>query len=168
MMLFAPPLLQQAENMLKQLRAQHLTLATAESCTGGLVSALLTEISGSSDVLTHGYVTYANAAKISMLQVSATLIETHGAVSEEVARAMAEGAQKISGARIAVAITGIAGPNGGTATKPVGLVHIACARDGLPTLHVAQQFSGDRSTVRLQAVAASLELVGRQLSSVSS
>jgi nicotinamide-nucleotide amidase len=164
MSLFPEALTKDAEHLLQQLRAQKMTLTTAESCTGGLVSALLTEISGSSDVFTHGYITYANAAKIAMLGVDATLIETHGAVSEEVARAMAEGALRVAGAHVAVAITGIAGPNGGTATKPVGLVHIACARDGCATLHVAQQFSGDRSTVRLQAVAASLELVGRQIS----
>jgi nicotinamide-nucleotide amidase len=84
-------------------------------------------------------------------------------VSEEVARAMAEGAMKTSGATLAVAVTGIAGPSGATANKPVGLVHIACARAGFPTLHLAQRFSGDRSTVRMQAVTAVLELVQRQL-----
>ena len=165
MTLFAAPLLQSAEQLLQQLRAQKLTLATAESCTGGLVSALLTEISGSSDVFTHGYITYANAAKIGMLGVEKSLIETHGAVSEPVARAMAEGAVRAAKADIAIAITGIAGPSGGTADKPVGRVHIACARGGFTTLHTAHHFSGDRTSVRLQAVSAGLELVGRHIDS---
>ncbi len=163
MTFFAAPLLHDAQTLLQQLRTKNLTLATAESCTGGLVSALLTEIAGSSDVFTHGYITYANAAKIAMLGVPQHLIETHGAVSEEVARAMAEGAQRASGASIAVAITGIAGPSGGTENKPVGLVHIACARDGSATLHAAQQFAGNRGQVRLQAVEAALALVRRQV-----
>lgn len=163
MTFFAAPLLYNAEQLLQRLRAQGLTLATAESCTGGLVSALLTEIAGSSDVFTHGYITYANAAKISMLGVPQNLIETHGAVSEEVARAMAEGAQRASGASVAVAITGIAGPSGATATKPVGLVHVACARSGFRTLHHVCQFSGNRSGVRLQAVEAALALVAQQV-----
>jgi nicotinamide-nucleotide amidase len=164
MSLFAADMLQKAEELLQQLRAQKLTLATAESCTGGLLSALLTEIAGSSDVFTHGYVTYANAAKIGMVGVDATLIATHGAVSEEVARVMAEAAQKKSESSLAVSITGIAGPGGATATKSVGLVHIACAREEAATLYVAQQFSGNRSEVRLQAAAAALVLVGQQIS----
>ena len=164
MSLFPREMLQQAEILLQQLRARGLTLATVESCTGGLVSAVLTEITGSSDVFTHGYITYANAAKTGMVGVSGTLLKTYGAVSKEVASAMAEGALKASGANVSVAITGIAGPGGATAGKPVGLVHIASARDGFSTLHAAQQFSGDRSTVRLQAVTAALELVQHHLS----
>lgn len=156
-------MLHQAEMLLQQLRARSLTLATAESCTGGLISALLTEIPGSSDVFTHGYVTYANAAKTGMIGVPESLINTNGAVSKEVAIAMAEAAQKTSGADVAIAVTGIAGPGGATKDKPVGLVHLACARAGFSTLHAAQQFSGDRSTVRLQAATAALELVGQQL-----
>jgi len=163
MTLFSAPLLHHAENLLQQLREKKLTLATAESCTGGLVSALLTEISGSSDVFSYGNITYANATKMGMLGVEKSLIETHGAVSEAVARAMAQGAQKTSGASVAVAITGIAGPNGATADKPVGLVHIACARVGVVTLHEVHQFAGDRTSVRLQAVAAALALVGQML-----
>jgi nicotinamide-nucleotide amidase len=161
--MFPSEMLRHAETVLQQLRARGMTLATAESCTGGLVSALLTEIAGSSDVFTHGYITYANAAKTAMVGVSESMLKTYGAVSEEVACVMAQGAMNASGTTLAVAITGIAGPSGATATKPVGLVHIACARDGFSTLHMAQQFSGDRSTVRLQAVTAALELVQRQL-----
>jgi nicotinamide-nucleotide amidase len=162
MSIFSVELVQRVENVLQQLRAQKLTLATAESCTGGLVSALLTEISGSSDVFTHGFVTYANAAKIVMLGVPHTLLEAYGAVSEEVACAMAEGALRVANADVAIAITGIAGPSGATVTKPVGLVHIACARVGFSTLHHAQQFTGARSAVRLQAVEVALALVERQ------
>jgi nicotinamide-nucleotide amidase len=160
---FAPELLREAEHLLHQLRAQKLTLATAESCTGGLLSALITEIAGSSDVFAHGYITYANAAKTAMIGVPKALIETHGAVSEQVAISMAEGVLKTSGADLAVAITGIAGPGGATAAKPVGLVHIACARRGEATHHIAQQFSGDRAAVRLQAVKAAMDLVGQQV-----
>ena len=162
--MFSSELLHSAEILLQGLRARNLTLTTAESCTGGLLSALLTEIPGSSDVFTHGYITYANAAKQSMVGVDEALLKTHGAVSKEVASAMAEGALNASGANLSVSITGIAGPGGATAGKPVGLVHIASARNGFSTLYAAQQFSGDRATVRLQAVAAALELLQQQLS----
>jgi nicotinamide-nucleotide amidase len=161
--LFPPALTQKAENLLIALRSRNLTLATAESCTGGLVAGLLTEIPGASDMFTHGFVTYANAAKEAMVGVRAALIKTHGAVSEEVARAMAEGAQAKAGSSMALAVTGIAGPGGATKDKPVGLVHIAAARAGHATLHRAFRFSGDRTTVRLQAVEAALELVQYQL-----
>lgn len=163
MSLFPRELLGDADNLLRHLRAQRMTLATAESCTGGLLSALLTEIPGSSAVFTHGFVTYANEAKSDMLNIPAPLIAVYGAVSEEIAMAMARDAQKKSEATISVAITGIAGPGGATASKPVGTVHIACARRDHPTLHEKFQFAGDRSSVRLQAVAAALELVWRQM-----
>ena len=163
--MFSFELLNNAEQVLEQMRARKLTLTTAESCTGGLLSALITEIAGSSDVFTHGYITYANAAKTAMIGVSESLIHTYGAVSEPVAVAMAEGALNTSGASISIAITGIAGPGGATATKPVGLVHFASARVGGETLHSVQQFSGDRATVRLQAVKAAVELVARQANS---
>jgi nicotinamide-nucleotide amidase len=107
--------------------AKMTMFATAESCTGGMVAAAITDISGSSGVFDRGFVTYSNAAKTEMLGVSSNLLETHGAVSEEVARAMAQGALAHSNATLAVAITGIAGPGGGSATKPVGLVHFVCA-----------------------------------------
>ena len=114
--------------MLADARAQKLRIATAESCTGGLIAGLLTEIPGSSDVFERGFVTYSNRAKQDMLGVPGDLIGDHGAVSEAVARVMAEGAVENSSAHMAVAVTGIAGPGGGTAVKPVGLVHIAAAR----------------------------------------
>ena len=122
-----------AENVLEACRARGLKLATAESCTGGLIAALLTSIAGSSDVFERGFVTYSNEAKNEMIGVPAELIERHGAVSSQVAQAMAEGAIRYSQAGLAVAVTGIAGPGGGSAAKPVGLVHIAGARgsDGM-------------------------------------
>ncbi len=120
-----------ARRVLDAARANGLTIATAESCTGGLVGAALTAIAGSSDVFERGFITYSNAAKTAMIGVPASLIEVRGAVSAEVAAAMAEGALNASGAGLAVAITGVAGPGGGTAQKPVGLVHLAAvARDG--------------------------------------
>lgn len=160
---FQPELLRTAEHVLQQARAKNLTLTTAESCTGGLLSALLTEIAGSSDVFSHGYITYANAAKTAMLGVDETLLHTHGAVSEPVARAMAEGALAASGASISIAITGIAGPGGASADKPVGLVHMACAGVGETTLHQRHCFTGDRAAIRLEAVKAAIALVGEQI-----
>lgn len=163
MSIFSHKLLCEAEYLLRRMRTQKLTLATAESCTGGLLSALITEIPGSSDVFTHGFVTYADAAKIALLCVPQFLIDNHGAVSAQVAIAMAEGALKITGASVAASITGIAGPGGAALDKPVGLVHIACARAGCATLHLARHFSGERGEIRLQAVAAALELAVRQV-----
>jgi len=149
-----------AARLLEALRARALKLATAESCTGGLIAGLLTEIAGSSDVLERGFVTYSNDAKCQMLGVPAALLAAHGAVSEPVARAMAEGALARSGADVAVAVTGVAGPGGGSAEKPVGLVHLAAARRGAATLHRECRF-GDvgRGEVRLRSVAAALALV---------
>ncbi len=133
-------LVKEAEALLAACRARGVTLATAESCTGGLIAAILTEVAGSSDVFERGFVTYSNAAKSEALGVPSALIETHGAVSAEVARAMAEGALKNSRADIAVAVTGVAGPGGGTPEKPVGLVHFGAARRGGKTLHHEQRF----------------------------
>jgi nicotinamide-nucleotide amidase len=161
--MFSPELLHTAEMVLHSFRGRGLTLATAESCTGGLLSALLTEISGSSEVFTHGYITYANAAKSAMLGVKEWHIRSHGAVSEKVAIAMAEGALKTSGASVSIAITGIAGPGGATREKPVGLVHIASARKGFSVMEMEHHFSGDRAEVRLEAVKAAMELLQRQL-----
>jgi nicotinamide-nucleotide amidase len=137
---------------------RHLSLATAESCTGGLIAACLTEIPGVSQVFRGGFVTYANEAKTAELAVPKELIDRVGAVSEEVARAMAEGALKRLDADLAVSVTGIAGPDGGTPAKPVGLVHIAAARKGKPTVHERHQFPGDRQAVRLSSVEAALKL----------
>lgn len=148
-----------AGELLTRFRAKKLRLVTAESCTGGLVAGALTEIPGSSDVLERGYVTYSNAAKQSDLNVHAAVLEKHGAVSEETARAMAEGALNASPADISVAITGVAGPGGGSPEKPVGLVHFAAARRGGKTLHREMRF-GDpgRSEIRRRSVLAALEL----------
>ncbi len=134
-------------------------LATAESCTGGLVAALLTDVPGSSAAFERGFVTYSNAAKAEMLGVDPALIAAEGAVSEAVARGMASGVLAHSRADAAVSITGVAGPGGGTAAKPVGLVHFACARRGGSVVAVERRF-GDigRSAVRLASVAEALGL----------
>jgi nicotinamide-nucleotide amidase len=116
-----------AERVLNACRARGWTLATAESCTGGLVAGALTDIAGSSDVVDRGFVTYSNAAKMAMLGVSEETLDTYGAVSEQTAGAMAKGALERAGVDLAVSITGIAGPGGGSATKPIGLVHFAAA-----------------------------------------
>lgn len=152
-----------AAQILQQCQASGLTFATAESCTGGLISALITSVSGASSVFTHGFVTYANEAKTDMLGVSAALIAEFGAVSAPVACAMAEGACVKAQAQLAVSVTGIAGPTGGSAEKPVGLVHIACAGDMLETLHIQHIFTGNREQIRLQAVQAALQLVQKAL-----
>ena len=128
-------LVKEAAALLEACRSRGLKIATAESCTGGLIAAILTEVPGSSNVFERGFVTYSNEAKAEQLGVPAELIAKHGAVSEEVARAMAAGALKHSRADIAVAVTGVAGPGGGTSAKPVGLVHIAAARRGGSTEH---------------------------------
>jgi nicotinamide-nucleotide amidase len=157
--MFSAALLACAEKLLADARGKSLKIATAESCTGGLIAGLLTEIAGSSDVFERGFVPYSNQAKEEMLGVPGALIRQHGAVSEAVARAMAEGVIRNSAAQLTVAVTGIAGPGGGSADKPVGLVHIAAAR-GETVLHRECRF-GDigRSEVRLATVAASLELL---------
>jgi nicotinamide-nucleotide amidase len=130
-------------------------IATAESCTGGLVAAAMTSVAGSSDWFDRGFVTYSNQAKHDMLGVPHALIEQHGAVSEEVARAMAEGALMHSGAQVALSITGIAGPGGGSDAKPVGLVWHGFAvprHDAAPVLHsISKLYAGDRAAVRAQA-----------------
>jgi nicotinamide-nucleotide amidase len=158
--MFSPDLLARAEHLLTTARAGGVRIATAESCTGGLIAALLTEIPGASDVFGRGFVTYSNKAKEDMLGVPAATLRQHGAVSEPVARLMAEGAIRNSTAQLSVAVTGIAGPGGGTEEKPVGLVHIAVARAGEPTLHRECRF-GDigRGEIRLASVAAALEML---------
>ena len=155
-----PELKQRAAALLKAYEQRGLKIATAESCTGGLVAALLTEIAGSSAVVERGFVTYSNEAKTELIGVPADLIAAHGAVSEPVARAMAEGALAHSRAHVAVAITGIAGPGGATATKPVGLVHFGLARRGAPILHLERRY-GDlgRKIVRRRAVEDALGLL---------
>jgi nicotinamide-nucleotide amidase len=150
-----------AEDLLAHLRRQRLRLATAESCTGGLIAASLTEIAGSSDVVERGFVVYSNEAKSELLGVDPGLIATHGAVSEVVARAMAEGAIAKSRADLAVAVTGIAGPGGATPTKPVGLVHLAIARRGGAPRHECHVFAGDRRQVRIATVERAFAMLGQ-------
>ncbi len=159
-MRFDQDLVRAAAAVLEACRARGLKLATAESCTGGLIAACLTEVAGASDVLECGFVSYSNPAKGEMLGVPEALIANHGAVSEAVARAMAEGALARSGADLSLSCTGIAGPGGGTESKPVGLVHIAAARKHGSTLHQRREF-GDlgRAEVRRRTVAAALDLV---------
>ena len=148
-----------APRVLAACRRRGIMLATAESCTGGMIAAALTDIAGSSDVVERGFVVYSNEAKREMLGVAAELIERHGAVSEEVARAMAEGAVAHARAAVAVAVTGVAGPGGGSAAKPVGLVHLACAMEGRETIHRREVFPGDRAAIRAATVAKALGLV---------
>ncbi len=163
-MIFEPEIIARAASILQRARAQNLKIATAESCTGGLVAALFTEIPGSSATFDRGFVVYSNAAKQDMLGVPAELIETHGAVSAQTACAMAEGALAHSQADIAIAITGVAGPGGGSAEKPVGLVHFASARAGAPTMPVEMRY-GDmgRANVRRAALESALDLIESRL-----
>ena len=149
-----------AKALLDEARGKKLTVATAESCTGGLIAAALTEIPGASDVVECGFVVYSNRSKAKLLGVKLTTIVRHGAVSEEVARAMAEGALKHSTAQMAVSCTGVAGPGGGTRDKPVGLVHIAAARLDETTLSEECRF-GDlgRTEIRMRSVEAALKLM---------
>ncbi len=158
--MFSHERLAAAETLLADFRASKLMLATAESCTGGLIAALLTEIAGSSDVVERGFVTYSNAAKTELLGVPAELIVRKGAVSEETARAMALGAIGHSKADVSVAVTGVAGPGGGSLEKPVGLVHIAAARRGAGVMHRECRF-GDlgRDGIRLATVDAALAML---------
>ena len=152
-------LLDDARKVIDVCRAAGLKVATVESCTGGLLAGALTSIAGSSEVVERGFVTYSNEAKSELVGVPSALIDAHGAVSEEVARAMAEGGIARSRADLAVSITGIAGPGGGTAAKPVGLVHIAGARNGRDTLHLGRVFPGDRDGVRSASMSAALEIL---------
>ncbi len=158
--MFTPDLAQKASALLTELRSRRLRVATAESCTGGLVAALFTDIPGSSEVVERGFVTYSNDAKHELLDVPEEMLAQHGAVSEAVARAMAAGALEHSHADVAVSITGIAGPDGGSAEKPVGLVHFAAARRGGPTLHRECRFGNiGRSGVRQASVEVAIQLV---------
>lgn len=153
----------EAAALLDLLRARGLTLATAESCTGGLIAAALTAIPGSSATVLAGYVTYSNEAKARMLGVPSDVLAVVGAVSEEVARHMAEGALRDSGANIAVSCTGIAGPGGATPGKPVGLVFIGSARRGMGTEVERHVFPGDRAAVRAATVDAAFALIRRAI-----
>ena len=148
-----------AEAVLTCCREKKLMIATAESCTGGLIAGALTDIAGSSDVVERGFVTYSNRAKTEMLGVPAALIAQRGAVSAEVARAMAAGALDHAPVELAVAVTGIAGPGGGSAEKPVGLVHFGIARKGKQVHSEHRVFPGDRRGIRRATVERALELL---------
>jgi len=158
--MFPPDLIARATCLIARYRAAGLMATTAESCTGGLIVGLLTEIPGSSSVLERCFVVYSNSAKQELLGVPAETLARHGAVSRETAVAMAEGALHASRAEVAVSVTGIAGPDGGSAAKPIGLVHFACARLGKPTAMREERF-GDigREAVRLASVKVGLDLL---------
>ena len=151
-----------AAGVLDRAKARGLKLVTAESCTGGLIAASLTANPGSSAAFERGFVTYSNEAKAEAIGVDPALVEAYGAVSEQTARAMAEGALAHSRADVSVAVTGIAGPDGGSADKPVGLVHFAAARAGRSTLHERHEFGAiGRVEVQRATVAAALALISR-------
>lgn len=158
--MFPDDMIQTAEMLLATLRARKLMIATAESCTGGLIAGALTEIAGSSDVVERGFVTYSNEAKTELIGVPAAMIAAHGAVSREVAEAMVSGALTHSRADVAVAVTGVAGPGGGTTAKPVGLVHLAVQRRGGKPVQRECRF-GDigRREIRLATVRVAFEMI---------
>ncbi|MEQ1788917.1 MAG: CinA family protein [Rickettsiales bacterium] len=156
--MFSKTNIKQATALLASYKSKGLKLAAAESCTGGLITALLTETPGSSRVFECGFVTYSNQSKIDLLGVSAELIEQYGSVSDEVARAMAQGVIAKTGLDIAVSVTGIAGPSGGSAEKPVGLVYIAVASKS-KIISEKNIFSGDRQSIRLSSVAHALNML---------
>jgi nicotinamide-nucleotide amidase len=167
MSLFSADLLQSAHALVGDLAARDVRLVTAESCTGGLLAGLLTEVPGASRVFERGFVVYSNEAKAEAVGVERVLIMAHGAVSAQVAIALAEGALERSAADISVAITGVAGPDGGSEAKPVGLVHLASARRVGPTLAREMRY-GDpgRTAIRLAAVADALQLIREQLATL--
>lgn len=157
--MFAAETLTLARSVLDACRARGWHVGTAESCTGGLVAAALTSVAGSSDVIERGFVAYSNAAKAELLGVSRQLIAAHGAVSAETAAAMAEGVLARAPIDLAVSVTGVAGPGGGSPEKPVGLVHLGLARRGAACLTERHVFAGDRAAVRACALQAALALL---------
>ena len=158
-------LLAHAAALLQECRSRGLMIATAESCTGGLIAACLTEIAGSSDVVDRGFVTYSNEAKTDLLGVPPAMIARHGAVSEQVARQMAQGALLRSRAGLSIAVTGIAGPGGGSDEKPVGLVHLAVARADRGPLHMERRYGAlSRQQIRQATVSDALSLLSHALS----
>lgn len=161
--MFPPPLLDRAAALLGRCRSARLRIASAESCTGGLLAALLTEIPGASDVFERGFVTYSNEAKSELLGVPEALLREHGAVSGEAAQAMAEGALARARVELSAAITGIAGPGGASAEKSAGLVYLASARKDHRTVIEKRRFSGNRHATRMAAVALALELLDQQI-----
>jgi nicotinamide-nucleotide amidase len=164
-LVFDPETLAQAAAVLTACRSRNWRVATAESCTGGLVAAALTAIAGASDVVERGFVTYSNESKIELLGVPAETISVHGAISAEAAAAMARGAVLRAGVDLAVSVTGVAGPGGGTPQKPVGLVYLGVARkDGAARVE-RRIFAGDRTAVREAALALALALLSGEAQS---
>lgn len=150
------------EKVVELLAQRNLTVTTAESCTGGLIAGTLVNVAGASDVLNEGYVTYSNEAKERLVGVKHETLEQYGAVSEKTAREMAEGAARAAGADAALSATGIAGPGGGTAEKPVGLVYIGCYLNGVTTVEECR-FAGDRRENRLSTVETALQMLEERL-----
>ena len=148
-----------AEKLIIICKQKNLTVVTAESCTGGLVSAVITSVAGSSEILDRGFVSYSNKSKTEILGVPEGLILEFGAVSEEVSISMAEGAIRGSWADLAVSVTGIAGPTGGSENKPVGLVHFCLAKREMPSIPVKRMFYGSREEIRTEATGTALELL---------
>lgn len=157
--MFSNEIMDQAEKLVEALRQRKLMMATAESCTGGLLAGLITTVPGTSDVFERGFVTYTNESKMQMIGVPEAILNEQGAVSRECAEAMAKGALAGSSADLAISITGIAGPTGATPAKPVGLVHFGLAgRDGL-LQHRQERFPGDRTAIRLASLEVAMELL---------
>lgn len=157
--MFSNEIMDQAEKLVEALRQRKLMMATAESCTGGLLAGLITTVPGTSDVFERGFVTYTNESKMQMIGVPEAILNEQGAVSRECAEAMAKGALARSSADLAISITGIAGPTGATPAKPVGLVHFGLARrDGL-LQHRQERFPGDRTAIRLASLEVAMELL---------
>ena len=161
--MFSSELIVRTQELLQLCREAGHLIVSAESCTGGLIAGCLTEVAGSSDVVERGYVCYSNAAKIEQLGVAAALIDRHGAVSAEVAATMADGALAHSQATLAVSVTGIAGPGGGTADKPVGLVYLGTALKSGTSSVVRHIFEGDRRSVRTATIEKAIDLMFQRL-----
>ena len=161
--MFSEELLNKAETLLEACRRRKILLATAESCTGGLIAAVLTEVPGSSDVVERGLVTYHNDAKKALLGVPQEVLDLYGAVSEQTALMMAKGLLEHAPVELTISVTGIAGPGGAVPGKPVGTVHLACAAKDKTPLQRAYLFKGDRQAVRMAAVEEALELMREQL-----
>ena len=161
--MFTPDLITIAEKLITDCKFNNIKIGTAESCTGGLIAGCLTSISGASSVFDRGYNTYSNDAKIEMLKISTDIISRNGAVSENVAIAMCEGVLKIAPVQLTVAVTGIAGPGGGTKEKPVGTVHIASARIGRVTINKRYIFKGDRNQIRMSTIKEAIKMMIKQI-----
>lgn len=158
--IFEDPIYARAEALLEKSAASGIMMATAESCTGGMIAAAITDVAGSSSVFDRGFVTYSNEAKAEMLGVFTEDIDRHGAVSEVVATAMAEGALARANADLTIAVTGVAGPGGGSEEKPVGLVWFACACSWAPTFAISSQFDNNgRAYIRQHSVLYALDIM---------